>query len=92
MSLSHPHLGEARSKDKHEQKSICLLSADATVYVGGLDEKVTESLLWELFLQAGPIGMKFLFFIPNSLFDCLIYPSCNAPYYDLYECPDMALA
>ena len=30
--------------------------SDATVYVGGLDEKVTEALLWELFLQAGPIG------------------------------------
>ena len=29
---------------------------DATVYVGGLDEKVSESILWELFLQAGPIG------------------------------------
>ncbi|XP_033107666.1 splicing factor 3B subunit 4-like [Anneissia japonica] len=28
---------------------------DATVYVGGLDEKVTEALLWELFLQAGPV-------------------------------------
>ena len=24
---------------------------DATIYVGGLDEKVTESLLWELFVQ-----------------------------------------
>ena len=32
--------------------------ADATVYVGGLDEKVSESLLWELFVQAGPVGMK----------------------------------
>ncbi|OXA58486.1 splicing factor 3B subunit 4 [Folsomia candida] len=28
---------------------------DATVYVGGLDEKVSESLLWELFVQAGPV-------------------------------------
>jgi len=28
---------------------------DATVYVGGLDEKVTESILWELFLQAGVV-------------------------------------
>lgn len=31
--------------------------SDATVYVGGLDEKVSESILWELFLQAGPVGM-----------------------------------
>ncbi len=28
---------------------------DATVYVGDLDEKVTEELLWEFFLQCGPI-------------------------------------
>jgi len=28
---------------------------DATVYVGGLDDKVSESLLWELFVQAGPV-------------------------------------
>ena len=31
--------------------------SDATVYVGGLDEKVTETLMWELFLQSGPVGM-----------------------------------
>ena len=31
------------------------LLPDATVYVGGLDEKVSEPLLWELFLQAGPV-------------------------------------
>ena len=30
--------------------------ADATIYVGGLDDKVTETILWELFLQAGPVG------------------------------------
>ncbi|EDV24287.1 uncharacterized protein TRIADDRAFT_26280 [Trichoplax adhaerens] len=28
---------------------------DATIYVGNLDEKVSETLLWELFLQAGPV-------------------------------------
>lgn len=28
---------------------------DATIYVGGLDEKVNETLLWELFVQAGPV-------------------------------------
>ncbi len=28
---------------------------DATIYVGSLDEKVNESLLWELFVQAGPV-------------------------------------
>uniref|UniRef100_A0A7E4VNY0 Splicing factor 3B subunit 4 n=1 Tax=Panagrellus redivivus TaxID=6233 RepID=A0A7E4VNY0_PANRE len=28
---------------------------DATIYVGGLDDKVTEGILWELFVQAGPV-------------------------------------
>uniref|UniRef100_A0A914YEG5 RRM domain-containing protein n=1 Tax=Panagrolaimus superbus TaxID=310955 RepID=A0A914YEG5_9BILA len=28
---------------------------DATIYVGGLDDKVTEAVLWELFVQAGPV-------------------------------------
>ncbi|KAJ3183740.1 Splicing factor 3B subunit 4 [Gaertneriomyces sp. JEL0708] len=28
---------------------------DATVYVGNVDERVTEGLLWELMLQAGPV-------------------------------------
>ncbi len=29
---------------------------DATLWVGELDSQVTEALLWELFLQAGPIA------------------------------------
>ncbi|PAV76323.1 hypothetical protein WR25_16963 [Diploscapter pachys] len=28
---------------------------DATLYVGGLDEKVNEAILWELMVQAGPV-------------------------------------
>lgn len=28
---------------------------DATVYVGNLDPKVHEELLWELFIQVGPV-------------------------------------
>lgn len=28
---------------------------DATIYVGGLDEKVTDTLMWGLFVQAGPV-------------------------------------
>lgn len=31
---------------------------DATIYVGGLDDKVTESLMWELFVQSGPVGKQ----------------------------------
>lgn len=29
---------------------------DATVYVGELDSRVSEALLWELMLQSGPVG------------------------------------
>ncbi|KAK6619810.1 hypothetical protein RUM44_006209 [Polyplax serrata] len=28
---------------------------DATIYVGGLDDKVSEPLMWELFVQSGPV-------------------------------------
>ncbi|KAF7992823.1 hypothetical protein HCN44_005167 [Aphidius gifuensis] len=28
---------------------------DATIYVGGLDDQVTETSLWELFVQSGPV-------------------------------------
>jgi splicing factor 3B subunit 4 len=29
---------------------------DATVWCGDLEKQVDETLLWELFLQCGPIG------------------------------------
>lgn len=29
---------------------------DATVYIGNLDTRASESLVWELLLQAGPVG------------------------------------
>lgn len=35
--------------------SIEQRNQDATVYVGNLDEKVDDELLWELMLQAGPV-------------------------------------
>lgn len=34
---------------------------DATIYVGGLDDKVTESLMWELFVQSGPVGTYYIY-------------------------------
>ncbi|XP_022254234.1 splicing factor 3B subunit 4-like [Limulus polyphemus] len=34
---------------------ISFIFSDATIYVGGLDEKVSETILWELFVQAGPV-------------------------------------
>ena len=43
------------------------MGVDATIYVGGLDEKVTEALLWELFVQAGPIGLM----RPHCIYICL---------------------
>jgi splicing factor 3B subunit 4 len=38
-----------------DRSSFFFLNKDATVYVGGLDEKVSEAILWELFVQAGPV-------------------------------------
>ena len=35
--------------------SIEQRNQDATVYVGNLDEKVQEEILWELMLQCGPV-------------------------------------
>jgi hypothetical protein len=35
---------------------------DATVYVGELDHQVTESILWELMVQCGPVGESTLFY------------------------------
>ena len=29
---------------------------DATIYIGGIDEKTTDSLIWELMLQVGPVA------------------------------------
>lgn len=29
---------------------------DATCYVGNLDPQCSEELVWELFVQAGPVG------------------------------------
>ncbi len=40
---------------KLPEPTHCLDLTDATVYVGGLDEKVNEGILWELFVQAGPV-------------------------------------
>lgn len=31
---------------------------EATIYIGNLDDRCTESLVWELMLQAGPVGKK----------------------------------
>jgi hypothetical protein len=31
---------------------------DATCYVGDLATQVDEAILWELFLQCGPVGMS----------------------------------
>ena len=49
------------------------MGVDATIYVGGLDEKVTEALLWELFVQAGPIGDE----APQCLYMLTCYTYCS---------------
>lgn len=37
---------------------------EATIYIGNLDERCTESLVWELMLQAGPVG-EYYWELPN---------------------------
>ena len=39
---------------------------DATLFVGELESQVDEPLLWELFLQAGPVGNKIIFFFKKK--------------------------
>jgi hypothetical protein len=39
---------------------------EATVYIGNLDERVTDALLWELMLQAGPVGKHHHLSLPSS--------------------------
>ena len=53
---SLPDFTSTHGCSMHWCEHTCYHCADATIYVGGLDEKVTEALLWELFLQAGPVG------------------------------------
>ena len=33
-------------------------NADATCYVGNLEPQVSEEVLWEIFVQAGPVGKR----------------------------------
>jgi hypothetical protein len=35
-------------------------NTDCTVYIGDLDQLVSEAILWELMLQAGPVGSNYL--------------------------------
>jgi len=37
------------------------------VYVGGLDSLVTENMLWELFVQAGPVGKVLMYRIFENI-------------------------
>ena len=36
---------------------------EATVYIGNLDERVTDTIIWELMTQAGPVGKSLLQYI-----------------------------
>jgi hypothetical protein len=50
---------------------------EATCYVGNLDEQVTDELLWELAVQAGPVGERFPLAHPAFfLFFKCTYGSC----------------
>jgi hypothetical protein len=40
----------------------------ATCYIGNLDERINEALLWELMLQAGPVGKFYVFMCSRCSF------------------------
>lgn len=48
--LSHNE-APAKNEDRNQE---------ATVYVGNIDERATVGLVWELFLQVGPVINVFL--------------------------------
>jgi hypothetical protein len=35
-------------------------NSDATCFVGSIDLKVTEDIIWELFTQVGPVGTSMM--------------------------------
>ena len=47
---------------------------DATCYVGNIDMQATEDLVWELFVQAGPVGKLTLGLSPCILRFPLQFP------------------
>ena len=46
----------ARARARGRAGGGAFHTTDATCYVGNLDERVTDAMLWELFVQAGPLG------------------------------------
>ena len=57
------------AQNKMSQDVMLFFFVDATIYVGGLDEKVSDPTLWELFLQAGPVGKSKILCYSNSILE-----------------------
>jgi splicing factor 3B subunit 4 len=53
--LKRQSLQFSRSGRGEMSAGIDQRNQDATIYIGNLDEKVTDEMLWELMLQAGPV-------------------------------------
>lgn len=61
---------------------------DATCYVGNIDMQATEDLVWELFVQAGPVGkyalglspciLSFPLQFPEAAFDLKLFITCSS--------------
>ena len=45
--------------------------------MGGLDEKVSEALMWELFVQSGPVGKYNILSCWSQKMSCII---CHSMY------------
>lgn len=50
---------------------------EATVYIGNLDERCSESLVWELMLQAGPVGNSRHLLKTVKQMKLIIYSKCS---------------
>jgi hypothetical protein len=50
MQAAEPSVLQVQQNQYGEERN-----QEATLYVGNIDERVTEALLWELFIQCGPV-------------------------------------
>jgi hypothetical protein len=53
--------------------------------VGGLDEKVTEALMWELFVQSGPVGEYTIFSCYSQNMSCIVWHPTYVGGYNTYK-------
>jgi len=56
---------------------------NATLFIGNIDQKVNEEILWELFIQTGPIATLIL---PRDKVDFHHFGYCFVEYESVVDC------